>query len=296
MKALILEALVVVALLSGCAVQPATTTSPSASYSQYQLEYRLIARFDNIFWNDPDFYPIAREGQEQANALEQFIAIRANDVLFSAILEHLGFDRKDTYTNEEKLLVYRQQKLLTLAVQMTPLGGGMYRFVLRIGQGQGERVEGTISASGAITAEKREPSFNTHPICLAKGTLIDTPLGQLPVETIVPGMMVWTADPAGRRQAAPVLQTRSTAVPASFRVISLTLDDGRTIRASPGHASAEGLPLGDYRIGDILDHGVVVEAELVVYRDGETYDILPSGGTGLYWAGGILVGSTIDPK
>jgi hypothetical protein len=293
-KWLVWSGLLVVALLCGCSVQPVTT--PPAVYSQYQLEYRLIAGFTNVFWTDPDLYPVAREGQEQANALQQFVAIRANDVAFSAILEHLGLDRRDTYTNEEKVLVYRQQKMLAIAVQMTPLNGGAFRFVLRIGEGQGERVEGTIAAAGTIVVEKREPSFNSHPICLAKGTLIDTPHGAVPVEDVFTGMMVWTADAFGRRLAAPVLQVGSTAVPAAFRVISLALDDGRTIRASPGHPTAEGRPLGDCRVGDRLDGGVVVEAELAVYPEGETYDILPAGGAGLYWANGILLQSTVEQR
>jgi hypothetical protein len=289
---ILLSAAIIFALVSGCSAQPVTTTTPPTS-SQYQLEYRLISHFDNIFWNDPDFYPISREGQEQTNALEQFAGIRENELAFSAIIEYLRLDRKDTYTIEEKLLIYRQYKLLTLAVQMAPASGGTYRFVLRVGEGQGERIEGTVTAAGSITVEKREASFNTHPICLAKGTLIDTPLGEVPVEAITAGMTVWTVDPVGNRVAVEVLRTRVTAVPASFRVVILSLDDGRTIQASPGHPSAEGRPLGDYRVGDSLDHGVVAKAELVVYQDTETYDILPAGGSALYWAGRILLRSTI---
>lgn len=33
--------------------------------------------------------------------------------------------------------------------------------------------------------------------------------------------------------------------------------------------------------------------ELVSYSNGYTYDVLPSGDTGLYWANGILIGSTL---
>ncbi len=288
----LVSAAIVLALLSGCSAQQETTTT-RATYSQYQLEYRLISHFGNVFWNDPDFYPVSREGQEQSNSLQQFAGIVANDAEFIAILEYLGLDRKDAYTVEEKLLVYREHKLITFAVQMAPLSGGTYRFVIRVGEGQGERIEGTVTAAGSITVEKREASFNTHPICLAKGTLIDTPLGEVAVEVITAGMMVWTVDPEGNRVAVQVLRTSMTSVPASFRVISLSLDDGRTIRASPGHPSAEGRPLGDYRVGDRLDHGVVSRAELVVYQDAETYDILPAGGATLYWADRILLKSTI---
>jgi hypothetical protein len=106
---------------------------------------------------------------------------------------------------------------------------------------------------------------------------------------------VWTGGPRGTRLAVPVLKTRSTVVPAPFLVVCLTLDDRRRVLASPGHPSAEGTPLGDYRVGDTLDRGVVAVVELGAYLDCATYDLLPSGGSGLYWAGGILLRSTIDP-
>jgi hypothetical protein len=33
--------------------------------------------------------------------------------------------------------------------------------------------------------------------------------------------------------------------------------------------------------------------ERVAYAEPETYDVLPAGATGCYWANGILVGSTL---
>ncbi len=282
-------------ILTACSAQPTATTTP-ATYSQYQLEYRLIAEYPNIFWTDPDQYPVARAGQELQNALQQFVTIRANDVEFSAILEHLGLDRKDTYTDEEKLLIYRQHKLLTLAIQMTPLASGSYRFVLRIGEGQGERLEGTITAMGKITVEKREPSFNTHPICLTRGTLIATPSGLTPVENIRVGTWVWTADTSGKRVAVPVLDTTSVRVPDSYRALSITLADGRKVLVSPGHPSAEGNRLDQYKVRDQLDGSLIVQSTLVEYDGSLTYDLLPGGQTGLYWANGIMLKSTISSR
>src|SRR5512138_3022007 len=175
-------ALLVSLLIAGCNSGPVSGTTPSR-YSQYELEYRLLAEFPDVFWTDPDFYPIVRQGQEQANALLRFGEIQANALEFSAIISHLGMDRKDAYTDIEKLLVYRQHKLLTLGVEMTSSDGGSYRFVLRVREGQGERIQGTITSAGAIKIEKREPSINTHPICLVEGTLIDTPGGPVPVQS-----------------------------------------------------------------------------------------------------------------
>jgi hypothetical protein len=39
----------------------------------------------------------------------------------------------------------------------------------------------------------------------------------------------------------------------------------------------------------------VVFLEDVPYEGSATYDLLPSGDTGLYWADGILLGSTLNP-
>ncbi|MBI4180796.1 MAG: Hint domain-containing protein [Chloroflexi bacterium] len=169
----------------------------------------------------------------------------------------------------------------------------VYNFVLRRGEGQGERIEGTITKSGEIKVLKREPSFNTYPICLAGGTLIDTPGGPVPVEQLRQGMAVWTVDDSGKRTAAAVVETVMTPVPAFFQMVKLRLNDGRTVSASPGHPTAEGRALDDYRVGDTLDGALVAVVEHVAYNGEATYDILPAGSTGLYWANGILLKSTL---
>jgi hypothetical protein len=101
-------------------------------------------------------------------------------------------------------------------------------------------------------------------------------------------------DKSGNRVAVVIIQTVATPVPASFMVVRITLEDGRTVSASPGHPSAAEKALGDYKVGDILDGSQVVATELVAYTGGSTYDILPDGGTGLYWANGILLLSTLE--
>jgi len=282
-----------VTIFSGaCAQQPAPTPTPPVIYSIPELKYLLLSNFDPVFYVDPDFYPVAREGQEEKNALEQFPTISANTAEFSAILKHLGLPNKGEYTSEEKLLIYREHKKLTLAVEMTA-SGDTYHFILRVGEGQGERIEGTITMSGEIKVLKREPSFNTYPICLAKGTLIDTPGGPLPVEQLRKGMSVWTVDDSGKRIAAAVVETAMTAVPSSFQVVMVKLNDGRTVTASWGHPTVEGRALGNYQVGDTLDGTLVIAVEHVVYNDGVTYDLLPAGSTGLYWANGISLKSTL---
>ncbi len=283
----------IVTILGGaCAQQLTPTPTPQVIYLIPELKYLLISNFDQVFYVDPDFYPVAREGQEEKNALEQFLTISANATEFSAILKHLGLPNKGEYTNEEKLRIYREHKKLTLAVEVTA-SGDTYHFILRVGEGQGERIEGTITRSGEIQVLKREPSFNTYPICLAKGTLIDTPSGPVPVEQFRKGMTVWTVDDSGKRIAAAVVETAVTSVPSSFQVVMVRLDDGRTVTASWSHPTVEGRALGNYQVGDTLDGALVIAVEHVIYNGDATHDLLPAGSTGLYWANGILLKSTL---
>lgn len=286
----------ILTMFSGaCIQQPSPAPTPTVTYSLPELKYILFSNFSNVFYVDPDFYPVARVGQEEKNALEQFPIISADGAEFPAILKHLGLPEKPEYSDAEKLLIYREHKKLTLAVQITP-AGETYQFVLRVGENQGERITGTITLSGIITVIKREPSFNTYPICLVKGTLIDTPGGPVPVEQINKGTTVWTLDNSERRVQADVVEITSIPVASPFQVVRISLSDGRTVSASPGHPSAEGRALGDYHTGNTLDGALVVTVEYVTYDGSATYDFLPDGPTGLYWANGILLRSTLAAK
>ncbi|HEX9988453.1 MAG TPA: hypothetical protein VGE45_08255 [Chloroflexia bacterium] len=133
--------------------------------------------------------------------------------------------------------------------------------------------------------------------CLAGDTLIDTPNGLMPVIDLREGMLVWTegsdGGTSGPRQIATVLKTSRTEVPAGHQMVHLALADGRELLASPGHPLADGRPLGTLSNGDFINGTRVVNAERVPYEEDYTYDILPSGGTGTYWANGILIGSTL---
>jgi hypothetical protein len=51
--------------------------------------------------------------------------------------------------------------------------------------------------------------------------------------------------------------------------------------------------MGDLRVSDRLDGAAVLSAGRVPYSGGATYDLLPAGGTGFYWANGILIASTL---
>ena len=299
---LFLFAIFTAVLLMSCqkTTTPATTTTPTitvtnttttVAYTVSELKYKLLAAYPDYFWCDPDFYPVARSGAEQQNAIDQFAAIEANREEFTAILTHLNLPDKAAYTDDEKLQIYREYKKLNGAVQVTAAVSG-YTFTIRTGQNQGETYQGAIAANGLITVTSTTPSINTCPICLAAGTLIDTPNGAVPVEELQQGMTIYTQDVTGKKISGVVTAAASAQSPTLFQIIRIALNDGRSVSASPGHPTTDGRTIGELKVGDTLDGGIIAAVTPVPYS-GYTFDILPDGGTGFYWANGILLKSTL---
>ena len=260
-----------------------------------ELKYALFARFGDTFYCDPDFYPIAHR-DEMELALERFPDIQKETEKFQAMLRHLNLTSVNNFSDDQKLMVYREYKRLN-SILLEP-AGGQFNFSLRISEnkdeeGKGKAIEGSISSSGAIKVTREEQTFLTCPICLSEGTLIDTPNGPIPVEMLHIGASIWTMDGAGNRVLAEVLQASRTPAPASHQVVHVVLADGREVYASAGHPTVDGRALGDIAVGDELDGARVKSADLIAYTHEYTYDILPSGPTGQYWANGILLGSTL---
>ena len=280
------------------AALPTPTPLPASpgELSISELKYRLLAEFPDIFFCDRDFYPLPL-GDEMELALQRFAELQANPEEFDAILAHNDLAGLGKFSDEQKLLIYREHKQLA-AIRFEPTASG-YQFQLQVaktGGGaklSGERISGLIDSQGAITVQERKATIATCPICLAAGTLIDTPSGPLPVESLRPGTVVWTLDRAGVRVAQPLLRTGSTPVPDTHQVVHLVLDDGRQLWVSPGHPTADGRRVGQIQVGGALDGAAVLSAERVTYSGYATYDLLPAGETGFYWANGILIASTL---
>ena len=258
------------------------------------LKYRLLDQYPDLFFCDPDFYPVARANEADL-AQQRFPQIQANAEEFQAILGRLGLSSAASLSDEQKLLIYREHKRLAALLFELEGNGYQFQFQVKESSGQGFIIKGFIDGSGTVTVQSRQPGIATCPICLAEHTLIDTPQGAVAVEDLRVGDVVWTVSPQGERLAAPIVWAVRVPVPAGHRVVHLALDDGRQLWASPGHPTADGRVLGQLRPGDRLDGGQVRLAELAPYGGPATYDILPAGGTGFYWAGGILVGSTLAP-
>ena len=277
--------LVVVAVACGSA-----TTPLGAPLTIDQLKFQVIDRVGPPAFCDPDFYPVARLGGEQASATAAYPQIRADAELYSAIVAHEGLPAGDL-TDAQKLTLYRAFKKLR-AITLTPSGDG-YAFSYTVDV-TFLHAMGVVRKDGAVTALTTTPGARPNcPICLAASTMIATPDGPRPVTGIGPGTMIWTRVGDGTRVAMPVLEVGTTPVPPGHVMVHVRLADGRELWASPGHRLADGRQLGTLAVGDVVDGSRVSGWELVPYLEGRTYDLLPAGPTGLYWANGILLASTL---
>jgi hypothetical protein len=289
-----MKRLVVAVLLAASACGSAAPSPVSGSPRTVpEMKFAVMDSVGLPVYCDPDFYPIAREGGEQANAISLYPQIKAESETYQAILAHGRLPSGDL-TDEQKLIVYKAWKLLR-ALQLTK-SGNEYSFDYRVqpAPDRYEMIAGTVRDDGTVNVTSRTPSARPNcPICLAASTLIATPMGSIQVTDVRVGMIVWTEDSHGSRVAAPIVEIGSMEAPAGHRMVHLVLADGRELLVSPGHRTADGRQAGNLRVGDQLDGSTITAWELVPYAGGRTYDLLPAGATGLYWANEILMASTL---
>lgn len=280
----------------GPSILPGPSLSPGARLDAGDLRLLLVDRLGPRWYCDPDEFPIPH-GDEQSNALARFPDMQAEGVTFRAVLRRLGLAATTDFTVAQKVAIYRLWKV-AVSVPLDPLGGGRYHFDYSAQPvaeaSEGVRTTGTISDTGQVVVETQSPTGEPNcPICLARGTRIDTPRGRIAVEDLGLGDPVWTLDAGGRRIPGIVIALGSTVAPPDHRVVRLSLADGRTVTASPGHPLADGRRLADLEVGDVVDGSLVVGLESLPYGGGETFDLISSGPTGFYLSDGIPLGSTL---
>ena len=286
------------ALVFGCAGAASPSPAPAAPLTEAAAKLALFDQFGPLVYCDPDEYPVARV--DQATAAREHVAEMQADPVWPLLAQRLGFSTTVAPTGDQLLAAYSAWKMAR-ALVLTPATEGWTFDATFAGTGSDSKlagrvthVAGTIGPDASIVVTAQEASGPPPcPICLARGTAIATPRGEVAVETLRPGDPVWTLDALGRRVAGVVVQIGSTPVPPGHRVVRLVLVDGRAVVVSPGHPLPDGRPVADLLPGDEYDGSVVASAEHLAYDGDRTYDLLPSGPKGIYWANGIELGSTL---
>jgi hypothetical protein len=235
--------------------------------------------------------------RDHARPDDRWPELQAENELLRAIAARLGINVDGQVSDAQKVAIYQQWKV-AVSIPLDVIGDGRYRFDYTAqpaaGATDGTRTAGTIDQMGAITVEQQAAAGEPNcPICLSVGTLIDTPNGPIAVEKLRLGDPIWTLDTDGRRIAGTVIALGSTQAPPDHHVIRLELADGRSVTASPGHPLLDGRVLGDLRVGDVVDGSQIVSVDSRPYSSGETFDLVASGPTGAYLAGGIALGTTL---
>src|SRR5258706_9748229 len=173
---------------------------------------------------------------------------------------------------------------------------GGYQYELSVSPSGGEpdqAVTGMITLDGTAHETSRRARLGGCPICLETATRIATPNGDIPVPLIRTGDVVWTTDATGRRVAATVEQVVRRATPGPHLMLRLALSDGRQLVAAGVHPAADGTLLRQLHPGLQFDGATIVSTTWIASNAPATFDILPAGPSGTYWANDILMGSTL---
>ena len=146
---------------------PARAATPiptlASGLSPTELKYRVLAAFPDLFYCDPDEYPVA-VGDVSLLAEQRFPTLQANQEEFQVILAHNNL-AGPSFDASQKLVVYQAHKKLA-AVRFT-LMVDTYQFQLETrdaSTGKGLLITGLIDGQGTISAQQSQPAVATCPV------------------------------------------------------------------------------------------------------------------------------------
>lgn len=216
---------VVVAGCTGGGPGPSPSLTPGPQLTTAELRVRLIDTLGPVWYCDPDFYPIA-VADEADRAIERFGEVQADTDAFVAIRTHLAIPTAAEFTADQKLSIYRAWKQLN-AITLETVGNSSYQFdylnMPEPGVTDGRRTTGTIDGRGQISVDVQSPAGEPPcPICLARGTRIATPDGDVAIEDVRVGMLhvrpaVRPSQRLPRGWVPARLDARAAAVPVVHR-------------------------------------------------------------------------------
>jgi hypothetical protein len=130
-------------------------------------------------------------------------------------------------------------------------------------------------------------------MCASPNTLIATPAGERAIAELGLGDLVYSND-HGAIVAVPIVRIRRNPV-HDHRVVRVVFESGRTLEVSGSHPLGDGRSFEDLRAGSRVGDAGIVSATSIPYQYDATYDILPASETGIYFAAGVPIGSTLGP-
>ena len=132
--------------------------------------------------------------------------------------------------------------------------------------------------------------------CLSPYTLISTPKGQVKVKNLKVGDVVYTQTKAGKKISMPIIKKSKVKVTSLHKMVYLNFSNGNDLIASPDHPATRAKKIRELFPSEAYDQTKINSVSLINYDHSHTYDILPDGDTGYYWANNILIGSTLTPQ
>jgi hypothetical protein len=128
-------------------------------------------------------------------------------------------------------------------------------------------------------------------VCASPDTPIATPTGDRAVASLRAGDLVYSVD-HGRVVAVPIVSVHQADV-QHHHVVHVAFESGAVLEISGPHPTADGRAFRDLHVGDVLAGVRITDVHDVPYVFEHTYDILPASDSGAYFAGGVLIGSTL---
>lgn len=135
------------------------------------------------------------------------------------------------------------------------------------------------------------PPLAVQAVCASPDTALATPSGSRAIATLRVGDHVFSVD-HGHIVDVPIIAVHRRAA-RHHSVIHVELESGSVLEISAPHPTADGRTFGDLRAGDMLSGERIRSVAVVPYTSAYTYDILPASDSGTYFAGGVLIGSTL---
>jgi hypothetical protein len=129
------------------------------------------------------------------------------------------------------------------------------------------------------------------PVCASPDTPIATPSGERAISELRVGDLVYSVE-GDAIVVVPIVSVGRTPV-GHHHVVHVTFRDGRSLRLSAGHPTADGRTFGDLRAGNDLDRYAIAAVEVEPYTHPFTYDVRPGSTSGAYFAAGVLIGTTL---